>query len=119
MDILVTWAVLTLAMWFASAVLRRMEIKGGVVSHLVVSGLFGVLLFFTGWVFHVALAFMSFGLILFFSFVAKVLVGAIVLKLTDGLTDRLKVKGFGTAILAALIISVTGTVAEAVLRSIH
>jgi hypothetical protein len=29
------------------------------------------------------------------------------------------VKGFGTAILAALIISVTGTVAEGVLRSLH
>ena len=118
MSILVTWAVLALSMFIASRSLSRMKIEGGVVSHLVVSAGFGLLMLLTGWLFQLALGVLSGGLLFVFGFVGQVLAGAIVLKLTDLFSERLKVEGFGTAILASLIISLSGTVAEWVLAAI-
>lgn len=114
--ILITWAALTVAMWLSARFLPSMQIRGGLGSHLVVSGAFGVLLALTGWFFHLVLGVASLGLLFVFSFVARVLVGAIVLKITDALSDRLRVDGWGTAALASLIISVVGSAAELLLR---
>lgn len=118
MSILITWAALTVAMWAAAKLLPSMEIRGGIASHFLVSAGFGLLLFLTGWIFHLLLGVVSFGLLFVLGFVARVLVGAIVLKLVDTFTNRLRVDGFGTAILAAVIISVIGTVTEALMRSV-
>lgn len=118
MSILITWAVLTFSMFVATQMLSRMKIKGGVGSHFMVSAGFGLLMFFTGWFFYGVLGFLSGGLLLLFSFLAKILVGAIVLKLTDLFSDRLEVKGFGTALLASLIVSITGSITEAVLHAL-
>ncbi len=116
MHILITWAALTLAMWVAASLLPSMEIRGGVASHALVSGAFGLLLFFTGWAFHFLLGVVSLGLLFVFGFVARVIVGAIVLKITDAFSTRLRVDGFGTALLASLIISMVGSGVEAFLR---
>lgn len=116
MSILITWAALTLGMFLASKVLSRMEIQGGIGSHLLVSAAFGLILTVTGWALHLALGFLSLGLLFFFSFVSQVIVGAIVLKITDVVFDRLRVDGLGTALLAALIISLTDTGVRYILR---
>jgi uncharacterized membrane protein YvlD (DUF360 family) len=113
MEILITWAALTLAMWLATNLLPSMEIRGGVVSHALVSAAFGLLLFFTGWAFHFLLGVLSLGLLFVFGFIARVIVGAIVLKITDAFSERLRVDGFGTALLASLVISVVGSGVEA------
>ena len=55
-------------------------------------------------------------LVLTFSFVGRLVATAIVLKLTDAMTDKLRVKTFGTAFVAALVMSVTGAVTELALR---
>lgn len=115
MSILVTWAVLTLSMFIATQMLSRMKIEGGVFSHFAVSAGFGLLMLFTGWLFYALLGFLSGGVLFAFSFFGKLLAGAIVLKLTDAFSDKLKVEGFGTAILASLIITVSGTVCEWIL----
>ncbi|MEC7526167.1 MAG: phage holin family protein [Myxococcota bacterium] len=117
MSILITWAVLAFSMFVASQMLSRMKIEGGIVGHFVVSAGFGLLMLLTGWFFHMALGFLSGGLLFVFGFLGKVLAGAIVLKLTDVFSDRLKVEGLGTAVLASLIISLSGTVAEWVLSA--
>ncbi|HJL16640.1 MAG TPA: phage holin family protein [Sandaracinaceae bacterium LLY-WYZ-13_1] len=116
MEILISWAVLTLGMFLASKLLSRMSIEGGIGSHLLVSAVFGLILALTGWVFTLVLGVLSLGLLFFFSFLAQVLVGAIVLKITDAVFERLRVDGFGTALLAALIISLTGTAARAIMH---
>ena len=118
MDILVTWVALAFAMWLAARLLPSMEIRGGVVSHLLVSAGFGLLLVLTGWFLHLVLGFLSLGLLFVFSFVARVIVGAIVLKITDAFSDRLRVDGVGTALLASLIIGVVGTAVEALFHSL-
>lgn len=115
MSILISWAVLTLGMWIATSVLSHMKIEGGLGSHVLVAGGFGLLLALTGWFFHLALGFLSFGILFALSFVAQVIVGAIVLKITDAFSERLRVDGFGTALLASLIITGTGSVATAIL----
>ena len=117
MSILITWAVITVSMFVASQMLTRMKIKGGIWNHFVVSALFGVLMMVSGWFFYAVLGFATGGLLFMFSFVGKVLAGAIVLKLTDLFSDRLKVEGFGTAVVAALIMSVSGSIAELILAA--
>jgi len=118
MSILITWAVLTFSMWVASMLLSKMKIEGGVVSHFMVSGIFGGLMVLVGWLIYLLLGTFSAGLLFAFSFLGKLRAGAIVLKLTDAFSDRLEVDGFGTAIIASLIMSLSGTVAEAVLRAL-
>ena len=118
MSILINWAVLTFSMYVASQLLSRMKIEGGFISHIVVSGLFGLLMALTSWFFATVVVLASFGLLLAFGFLLKVIVGAIVLKLTDLFSSRLKVEGFGTALLAALIMAVTSTATEAVLEAL-
>ena len=116
--ILISWAVITLGIFLASKVLSRMTLEGGLGSHLAVSAVFGLVFALTGWLFHLVLGFLTLGLLFFFSFVAQVLVATIVLKITDAIFERLRVDGFGTALLAGLIISATDTIARIVLHSV-
>ena len=118
MSILVTWAVLTLSMWVATLFLSKMKIKGGIISHFLVAGGFGLLMTLVGGLIYALLGTFSGGFLFVFSFLGKLLAGAIVLKITDMFSDRLEVKGFGTAIMGALIISLSGSVAEAVLANL-
>jgi uncharacterized membrane protein YvlD (DUF360 family) len=117
--ILIAWAALTLAMWLSARLLPSMEIRGGLGSHLLVSAGFGLLLVFTGWFFHFVLGFLSLGLLFVFSFLARVIVGAIVLKITDYFSERLRVDGFGTALLASLIIALVGSGVDMLLYHAH
>lgn len=117
-EILITWAALTAAMWVAAGLLPSMEIRGGVKSHLLVSASFGLFMLATGWIFHLALGVLGVGLSFVLGFVARVVVGAIVLKLTDAVSDRLRVEGMGTAVLASLVISVVGGGVEALAHAI-
>ncbi len=111
MSILASWAALAAGIFLTSMFLDRMKVEGGVVSFVVVSGLYGLLLGVTGWAIHLALGVMSFGLTWVFGFLGHVLVGAVVLKLTDLLSDRLEIKGFGTPVVASLILTATANAA--------
>jgi len=115
--LLSTWALLTVSMYVAAQLLPKMKIEGGIVSHFLVSGAFALLMMLTGWFFHFLLGAVSFGLLTMFSFVAKILVVGIVLKLTDLFSDRLRVEGWSTAFAAALIMSLTGLLARLALSA--
>jgi putative membrane protein len=69
----------------------------------------GALVFF-------ALGVGTLGLGFLLAFVTRLVVTALLLKLTDALMDSLRVDSFKTAFLAALIVSATGTLLEWVLR---
>lgn len=117
-DILITWAALTAAMWVAAGLLPAMHIKGGLASHVLVSAGFGLVMLLTGWFFHLGLGVLSMGLSFVFAFVARVVVGAIVLKIVDAFSDRLRVEGLGTALLASLVIGVVGSGVELLAHAI-
>ena len=111
-DILITWAVMALSLFVAAQFLTRMKISGGIGGHFAVSAGFGLLMILTGWFFYLVLGSASFGLLTAFAFVAKILVTGIVLKLTAVFSDRLEIQGLATPFLAALIMAVTGGVAQ-------
>lgn len=112
-DILITWAALTAAMWVAAGLLPNMEIRGGLKTHVTVGAGFGLLMLATGWIFHLLLGVLGVGLSLAFAFVARLLVGALALAVLDALRKDVRVQGFGTALAAALVISVVGCGVEA------
>jgi putative membrane protein len=116
MGILVSWGVVTLALWAASEMLDGMKIEGGFFGHLITAGVFGLLNVLVGWLLFLVLGFVSFGLGFVFAFVTRVIVTAILLKVTDALSSKLTVRSFGTALVAALIMSVVTGVTEWVLR---
>lgn len=112
MSLLLTWIILTLGLFVASKVLDGMKIKGGIGSHLLVSALFGLLnVVLGGFLFH-AIGIGTLGLGYLLGFITRLIVTALMLVLVDKLSDRLKIETFGTAVLAALIVSIVGTLAE-------
>ncbi len=53
---------------------------------------------------------MTLGIGLLLSFLTHWFVNAILLKITDALTSRLDIRSFGTALIAALVMSVLGKI---------
>lgn len=116
MHILVTWLILSLAVWLTAAILPGFHVKG-LRSALLVAALFGVLNFLLGWLLFVVLGIATLGLGFLLAFITRWVVNAIVLKLTDALTDHLKIDSFGWALVGALLMSVLMTLGERVVRS--
>lgn len=118
MGLLINWAVLTISFVVASKLIDGFKLKGGLGNQLMVAALFAILNVVLGRALFVAIGIGTLGLGFLLSFLTRLVATAIVLKLTDAITDKLSVKTFGTAFLAALVMSVTGTVCEAALRMI-
>jgi putative membrane protein len=119
MSIIIKWAILTLSIWVASKLLDGFKLKGSTASAFLVSALFGILSVLAGWLLFFFIGVSTLGLGFLFASVAWIVVNAILLKVADALTDRLSIKSFGTAIVAALIMSVVGSGAEYALTHLH
>lgn len=115
LHLLITWVALTVGMFVASKVLGGFQIKGGVGSHFVVSAVFGVLGVLIGWALSFVIVIGTLGLAALVPFLVRLLVMTLLILVTDRLTSRLKVKDFGTAFVAALIVAVVGAITEQVL----
>lgn len=116
MSLLLSWLVLSCAVWLTALVLPGFQVRGALGS-VVVAAIFGTLHFFIGWLLFAAIGIGTLGLGFLLAFLTRFLVSAIVLKLTDALTDRLTIKSFGTAFLGALLMSAFGTLGEFVVRA--
>lgn len=112
--ILVSWFVLSLAVWLAAAILDGVEIRD-TGSVIVVAALFGVLNTLLGGVFFWIIGLATLGIGLLFAFLTRWLVDAILLKIVDGMTDRIEIRSFGSAFLAALIMAFFGSLAQGLL----
>jgi putative membrane protein len=115
MSLVISFVVLLVSLYVAAQVLDGMEIEGGLGSHAFVGIVFGVLNAVLGPALFAAIGIGTLGLGFLLAFVSRLVATALVLELVDALTDRLKVKDFKTAFLAALIMSVTTGVCEIVL----
>jgi len=116
MGILISWGVVTLSLWAAAEMLDGMKIEGGVVGHVLTAGVFGLLNVLVGWLLFLMLGVVSFGLGFIFAFVTRLIVTAVLLKATDAFSSKLTVRSFGTAFVAAFIMSLVTGVTEWVLR---
>jgi uncharacterized membrane protein YvlD (DUF360 family) len=85
---------------------------------VIVGLLFAVLNAFLGPALFAAIGIGTLGLGFALAFLSRLVATAIVLKVVDAMTDRLKVKDFKTAFLAALLMSVTSSVCEVVIGMI-
>ena len=111
MELLLSWLILSLAFWVTAAILPGMHLKS-FGSAFLVAAIFGVLNLLLGWLLFTVFAIATLGLAWLLAFITRWIINAIVLSLTDKLTDRLKVDGFKWSLLGALMISFVGTLAE-------
>jgi putative membrane protein len=111
MMLLYSWLVLSFAVWITAAVLPGFHVKD-FKSAVIVAAVFGVLNYLIGWIFFTLLAIATLGVALVLAFITRVIVNAIVLKITDSLTSHLKIDSFGWALGGAAMMSAIGTVGE-------
>jgi putative membrane protein len=112
--LLVKWVCLALAVWTTTALLDDVHVDGGVGTYLLVAAIFATVNVLLGTIvrlFTLPLMILTLGLF-------SIVVNALMLLVTDWLMDSFDVRGFGTALLAALIISVVSAVLELVLDPI-
>lgn len=107
--LLLTWALYSLAFAIAAALLPGVKLTGGVRGLVGVAALFGFLNWGLSWALGLVLGLLTLGLAWVFSIVTHTVVTAILLKLTDALSDRLEIKSFWTALVAAAVMSLTVT----------
>jgi len=116
--IIISWLILSAAFFLTAEILSGFEVKGGVRGALLVAALFGVINWLVGWLLFVLIGVASLGLGFLLAFLTRWLVNAILLKLLDAASDTLNIKGFKTALLGALLISLFGTVGQWLVRVI-
>jgi putative membrane protein len=116
-SIILSWLVLSFAVWVTDAVLPGFHVKG-VKSALLVAAIFGVLNFLLGWLLFAVFTVVTLGLAWLLAFITRWIINAILLVLTDKLTDHLKIDSFGWALLGSLMMSAIGTLGEWVVWSV-
>jgi putative membrane protein len=111
---LIGWALLAVAFGITSWLLDGMEVSGGVWGYIWVSALFGIVNAILGTILRLItlpLILLTFGLL-------AVLINALMLQLTDALTDHLTIDEFWwTAIWAAIILSLVSFVLAVAVNS--
>jgi putative membrane protein len=110
--ILVSWLIITLGVWVASMLLSGFRVRGGAGSFFVVAAVIGVLDVLVGWLIFVVLGIATLGIGFLLAFITRWIVNAIVLKIADAMSSRLHIASFGTAMLAALVISAVAVGAD-------
>jgi putative membrane protein len=85
---------------------------------VVVAAIFGVLNLLLGWVLFAIFSIATLGIAWLLAFITRWIINAILLVLTDKLTDHLKIDSFGWALGGALVMSLVGTLGEWLVRSV-
>jgi putative membrane protein len=117
MSLILSWLVLSFAVWLTAVVLPGFHVRSAG-SALIVAAIFGVLNFLLGWLLFAVFTVATLGLAWLLAFLTRWIINALLLKLTDALTDRLTIDSFGWALGGALMMSVLGTLGEWVVRAI-
>lgn len=117
MSLLISWLVLSFAFWLTAAVLPGVHVRS-FGSAVLVAALFGVLNALIGWLFFAVFTIATLGIAYLLAFITRLIIDAIILKIVDGMTDRLTIDGFGWALAAAFLMALLGTLAEGLLRSL-
>lgn len=111
MSLLLSWLILSIAVWITAIVLPGFHVKN-FVSAIIVAAIFGVLNFLLGWLFFAVFTIATLGLAWLLAFITRWIINAILLVLTDKLTDHLTVDSFWWALGGALMMSLIGTLGQ-------
>lgn len=117
MSLILSWLILSLAVWVTAMILPGFHVRsfGGAI---LVAAIFGILNFLLGWLFFAVFTIATLGLAWLLAFITRWIINAIMLKITDSLTDALTIDGFKWALIGALVMSVLGTLGEWVVRTV-
>jgi putative membrane protein len=116
MSLLLSWLILSFAVWVTAVVLPGFHVKS-FGSALLVAAIFGILNFLLGWLLFAVFTIATLGIAWLLAFITRWIINAILLLLTDRLTDHLTIDSFGWALGGALMMSVIGTVGEWIVRA--
>ncbi len=117
MSILISWLVLSLAVYLTALALPGFHIKK-TSSVLLIAAIFGLLNFLLGWFFFTVFTVLTLGIAYLLAFVTRVIVNAIILVIVDKTTDHLTIDGFKWALLGSIMMSLIGTGAQWLIGSI-
>lgn len=114
-SLVIRWAVLAGAFAVTASLLSGVDVTGGAWGYIWVSALFGIVNAFIGTILRI----LTFPVTLLTLGLFSVVVNAVLLELTDGLTSRLTIDEFWwTAIWAAIILSVASVILDQIVRSV-
>lgn len=117
MSLLLSWLILSLSVWITAMILPGFHVKS-FGSAVLVGAIFGILNFLLGWLLFAVFTIATLGIAWLLAFITRWIIDAILLKLTDSLTDHLTIDGFGWALGGALMMSLLGTLGQWLLFSI-
>ena len=113
--LLISWAILAVTFAVTSWILSGMDVSGGVWGYLWVSLLFGIVNAFIG----TFLRIITFPLTLLTLGLFSIIVNAVLLQITDGLSDHLTIDSFWwTAIWGAIIMAIVSVVLQMIVSSL-
>lgn len=111
MSIVLSWLVLSVAVWLTAKILPGFEVRS-FGSAIGVAAIFGLLNWAVGWFLFLVIGVGTLGLGFLLAFVTRWFVNAILLKVTDAVSDSLKIKSFATALVGGLLMSGLGTAGQ-------
>ena len=115
-SLLIRWAILGLAFAATASLLGGVDVSGGFWGYVWVSAIFGIVNAIIGTVLRI----ITFPLTLLTLGLFSILVNALLLQITDGITDRLTIDEFWwTAIWAAIIMTVVSIILDLMLESLR
>lgn len=117
MRLILSFLILCLAVWVTAAILPGFHLKNAK-SAFLVAAIFGVLNFLLGWLLFGIFTVATLGIAWLLAFITRWIINAILLVITDKLTDHLKIDGFRWALGGALVMSLVGTLGEWVVRRV-
>ena len=115
MPLIISWLSLSLALYVTSLLVPGFRIEGPK-GALVVGALFGVLNWGIGWLLFGIIGISTLFIGFVFAFVTWWVVNAILLKMTDALSNSLSIDRFSTALVASAVLSLVSAVERWLLR---
>ena len=116
MGIILSWLTISLGLWVADKVLADFRIEGGASSYLLVGAVVGVLHFLLGWLLFGVLAIATLGIGYLLSFITRLVVTAIILKLADALSSRFTIRDFLPALWASALMALVSMGVDWIVR---
>jgi len=108
---LLTWLILAIAVWLTAAILPGFKVNG-LWGAIKAAAVFGTLNWLLGWLIFVMLGVATLGIGFLLAFITRWIVMAIILSLSDKISDSIKIKNFSTALIGALLMTVLGSLVE-------
>jgi putative membrane protein len=115
MQLLISWLSLSLALFVTSLIVPGFRIAGPK-GALIVGAVFGILNWAIGWFLFGIIGISTLFIGFIFAFVTWWIVNAIILKITDALSDSLSIDRFSTALIASAVLSLVSAVERWLLR---